>query len=263
MRSAVLSLFAIAASFSAGASPVFNHDAMAWEDKLFYSQVKINQNIKTGHNAGDDVFLKSGGGQGGSASNVDFRYYDANHDLYWSKFTLDWNIEKSDDAIAFQIGDTALNLSLHGSWEGLGLWSVVSDPNFLFDYAYIDWSVNRWNNSALTTPLSKKTKLQSQSYFELYDEDFSHIEQVSGTLSFRWGAQYNGWYHDVPGDHLSFYMKGLDYTDVRFDTPAPVVPIDDSGDIVEADVSTITGTIGASGLLTMLFISLRRRKAQG
>jgi len=267
--------FAIASALffatTANASIELSPHAGQW-DKIFWSQVKVDHTLPYGSSKDDDLFLYDVQNAQGVSDSLNWTQYDSNGSLYYTDMTFDWRLTRDNttNETAFTFGDNALSLTTgDGEWEGLGVWFYTPGKHNQFDYAYIDWTLDSWNDNSLDNALWYRSDLGNNAYFEIWDPEAGNIDELSGTATFRWQMDLYGGWKTSPDDKFTVYLKGLDYYNVDFDDE---VIIDEPGDTtppVETPVEGGDGNVvndvamppwGLSALLLLGGMMFFRRK---
>jgi hypothetical protein len=243
------------------AEPVLTHSYPEAE-KLFFTEVKVDQALPYGGQRGHDVAVKMGDGSSGDSANLNWIDYDGNHNLKWFKHSFDWSLTRQGTDTTFTFGDVTVNTdSFSGDWDALGLYMNTSGwHGHFFDNAYIDFSLDTWNGDVLDSPLSYKSSLGQTKYFEFYDNDREWINGLSGSATLHWDVNDWTYYNKSPNGRLAFYLKGFDYT---HEFTNPEIPIDETGNVGgTTDVTSPAVSIFALGSLLFFggSLAVRRKK---
>jgi hypothetical protein len=239
-------------------------------DKLFTAQVKVSEYQPYGQNAGDDIYLNKGNTNEGTSANVDWQEYDTNSYKLDFDATFSWMLTRTDDVAEFTFGDSTLSFDTEtGTWEGLGLYFNTSgNRSWLYDHAWLNVSIDEWNNDPLKNAVSYTSKLNEVAYFEVYNSDMLEIESISGTMTFSWDMNYwSKYYSDNPDNQFSFWFKGLDYNDVEFSSSRENDDITNDSDFSLANLEEQSASpvgvppLGAAALLAFVAGIARSRKS--
>ena len=179
-------------------------------------------------------------------------------------------LTRTDDVAEFTFGDSTLSFDTEtGTWEGLGLYFNTSgNRSWLYDHAWLNVSIDEWNNDPLKNAVSYTSKLNEVAYFEVYNSDMLEIESISGTMTFSWDMNYwSKYYSDNPDIQFSFWFKGLDYNDVEFSSSRENDDITNDSDFSLANLEEQSASpvgvppLGAAALLAFVAGIARSRKS--
>lgn len=89
--------------------------------------------------------------------------------------------------IVFIFGDNVLLLIIgDGEWEGFGVWFYMLGKYNQFDYVYIDWILDLWNDNLLDNVFWYCFDLGNNVYFEIWDFEVGNINELLGIVIFCW-----------------------------------------------------------------------------
>ncbi|MBT0587536.1 hypothetical protein [Alteromonas oceanisediminis] len=169
--------------------------------KLFFSEVKVDENLSSGATAGKDVFLTHGE-QWGNNTTRDLAWKSlSNSALFSHQFT--WSLSRSGTTTTFKLDDFILtHTSAAGVWNTLGIWMNVSGFDGLFSSSSLTFSVDG-NDFGVTR--------DTPSTFYLQHQNGQALTDVSGTATFSWaldpnyaGTRFN------PNGRAMFSIKALE-----------------------------------------------------
>jgi hypothetical protein len=195
-------------------------NTQSYWDKLFTAQVKISEYQPFGSNISDDIFLRKGSGTDGHSANVDWQEYDTNSYLLDYNASFSWMLTRQGNMAEFTFGDTTVSYETEdGTWEGVGLYFDTTDnKGWLYDHAWLNVTIDEWNEDPLQKSVSYTSTLGNDYYFEVYNSDLKEIESISGTITVDWELSYwSKYFHVNPEDNFSLWFKGLDYNHIDFD----------------------------------------------
>ncbi len=263
-----LILSSVAFVSSVNAEPIMVHDYPEAKN-LFYTETKVDHSLPNGGQRGHDIAVRTGNGSHGDSSNLNWLSYDGNHNLDWFKHTFDWSITRDGTDTTYSFGGTTVQTqSLEGDWDALGIYFNTSGwSGYFFDNAYINMTLDTWNETALIDPISYKSKLGKTKFMEFTDSDEQWIESVSGTATFHWNVKdyysYYHWKEKSPNGRLAMYFKGYDYLGADYTSPGndADIPIDETGNIIENPTNVGAPMLASAGLLMLGASWVRRRKS--
>jgi len=200
MSSAVLMTFQVNAS-------LIKIDEPEDYEKLFFTEVKVDENLLNGKTGGKDVFLTYGGQSGNNQ----------NSDLFWKNIgdvsnfshTFDWSLSRIGNVTTFNFGNTALqHQSLDGNWNALGFWINANGRNDMFTSSSLSIDID---------DLTLNASLGDRNMFYLQNVNGNSFENISGTATFSWVMNPNYSGNGSPNSSMMFSIKGLEVSEV----PAP------------------------------------------
>tara|TARA_Y100001963_G_C6780519_1_gene449587 strand:- start:1799 stop:2566 length:768 start_codon:yes stop_codon:yes gene_type:complete len=244
----------IFAAFHSYAEPVI-YTGDHQKNELFSASLQVDESMPHGNKRGSDMFLQEGSDGRVVSKNVEFdnvkykKHYDYNFDDVFS-----WSLTRNGNETEFRIGKYKLkNTSLEGEWNALSF-SLINSF-YLFDDALITLSIDTWNDSLLSTPLSYSLGLGYAGDFILADDNKDAITNVEGTIAFdadlSWWSKF---FNDSPGESLSstwtaYNLYGFDDVDE--------VDVPDTGDDIK-EVNSPLAFIATCGLALMLVGRIKR-----
>jgi hypothetical protein len=176
-------------------------------EKLFFTEVKVDENLLNGKTGGKDVFLTYGDQSGNNQ----------NSDLFWKNIgdvsnfshTFDWSLSKVGNVTTFNFGNIALqHQSLDGNWNALGFWMNANGRNDMFTSSSLSIDID---------DLTLNASLGNRNMFYLQNANGNSFENISGTATFSWEMNPNYSGNGSPNSSMMFSIKGLDVSEV----PAP------------------------------------------
>ncbi|WP_334028564.1 PEP-CTERM sorting domain-containing protein [Alteromonas sp. P256] len=170
-------------------------------EKLFFSEVKVDENLSTGATAGKDVFLSQGQQWGNNTSRDLFWKNVSSTDTFSHQFT--WSLSRSNLVTTFILDDLVLtHTSNEGVWNTVGIWMNVSGFDGMFSSSSLTFSVDGLNFGVNRD--NKKT-------FYLQNDSGMEFSTIGGTATFNWelDPNYSGT-NFKPNGRVMFSVKALE-----------------------------------------------------
>lgn len=189
------------------------------KNKLFSAQVKVEGYQPHDINTGDDIFVRYGDTNYGASENVNWSEHDTDSNSKRYRATFAWSLTRTDNLVTFGFGEQSLTyVTDDGKWEGVGLlFNTPGNNEWLYDYAWLNLTVDEWNEDPLDEAFSYTSSLGDADYFELFDADEYVVESISGSMTFDWDMNYwSNFFYDNPSDDFSVWVSGVDYDEKDF-----------------------------------------------
>ncbi|MEG3765000.1 hypothetical protein [Alteromonas sp. 14N.309.X.WAT.G.H12] len=166
-------------------------------------------------NTGEDQDAFLGDADAWVAASIDWASYDINAAQTEYEATLSWSLTRTDNQVVFAIGDQSLTYTTEGgNWDAVGVSiSTISDNAWVYDYAWLNFTIDEWNEVVLDTPFSYISFLGSTAYLEILDAQMYVIGSLSGTLSLFYELDDASTDMDSLNEDFSVSMTAISYID--------------------------------------------------
>lgn len=186
------------------------------EDKLFTTEVKMDQTVIGGAQSGHDIFVREGATFTGASTNK----------RWTNGATYHWMLSYDGDVAMLDVGGTTVSYDVRdGSWNALKLITRAQNRTHnskgsLFDDAETSVTISEVNGTALASAWSQTSGLDE--YTETTLTFGGAITSVKGTLTFAWDA---GDWDKNPNSRMAFIVKGaeIDMAPVPLPAGAPLL----------------------------------------